>query len=213
MKQLPGPLGVFTCTDSFASRIADAARLNGLHMPEQVAIVGADNDELICEYKRPTLSSVPVPARQIGYQAAALLERLMAGGEPPDEPILVPPRPVIARQSTGILAIPDMHVSAAMRFIAEHALKPITAEDVVDAVPLSRRALEQRFAKLIGSTPMQEIRRRRIARARELLAATDLSVDQIATLSGFTDHRHLSRTFARDVGVAPTAYRLAEKGS
>jgi len=211
MRAQPLPAGVFTVTDAYASRVADAARINGLHVPEDVAIIGADNDELICEYKRPSLSTVPIPGREIGYQAAALLARLLAGEPPPDQPVVVPPHPVIARESTGVLAIADAEVAAAMRFIADHATEPITAADVLAAVPLSRRALEQRFADVIGSTPTQEIRRRRIDHAKKLLLATDLPVDQVARLSGFTDHRHLSRTFARDTGIAPTAFRAGRR--
>ena len=207
LASLPRPMGVFACTDAFASRVVDAARFNELRVPEDIAVIGADNDELICETKQPPLSSVYLPARRIGYIAAELLDRLLQGEPPPDQPVLLEPGPVVARQSTGAQAIPDPIVATAMRFIAEHAIEPITADDVIAAVPLSRRALEQRFADVIGSTPTVEIRHRRIEHAKRLLTMTDLSIDSIAALSGFTDHRHLSRTFARHVGRSPSAHR------
>ena len=117
-------------------------------MPEDVAVVGVDNDDLLCELARPSLSSVVVPAERVGYEAAALLDRLLSGARRPRHPILIPPADVVTRQSSDVVAIDDADVAAAMRFLRDHAHMPLRVADVLKHVPVSRRALERRFQAL-----------------------------------------------------------------
>src|SRR5207249_2912841 len=131
-------------------------------------------DDLLCELARPPLTSVIAPAEHVGYEAAALLDRLLAGQKPPERPLLFPPLGVVARQSSDLLAIEDAAVAAAVRFIRAHGHQPIQVRDVLEAVPVSRRSLELRFQKVVQRTLWEEIRRVHLERAKNLLGNTAL---------------------------------------
>ena len=208
---LPQPVGVFTCNDLWGVQICELCRQAGLHVPEDVAILGVDNDDLLCDLARPSLSSVMVPAAAVGHGAAALLDRLLHRGETSKHPLLLPPTGVATRQSSDILAIQDPDVAAAVRVIRDRAHEPLRTRDVLDVVPVSRRSLERRFRKALGRGIGQEIRRCHVERARTLLATTDLSMPEIAHLCGFGEAKHLSVVFRRETGSPPTAYRRAAR--
>jgi LacI family transcriptional regulator len=159
------------------------------------------------------LSSVIVPAERIGYEAAALLERMLSGERPPAEPILLPPPGVVTRRSTEVLAIDDPHVTAAVRFIREHAHLSVQVADVFDQVPVGRRWLERAFRKVLGRGIWAEIRRVHLERAKRLLTETDLSIEALAVQSGFSDFRHLAVVFRKELGLSPTAYRRQVRGA
>lgn len=204
---LPRPVGVLACYDLRAREVLDACQAAGLRVPDDVAVLGVDNDELLCDLADPPLSSVAPNADRTGAEAAALLDRLMAG-EPLDPAgRLIPPTGVVARQSTDILAVDDPDVAAAVRFIRESACQGIGVADVLRAVPVSRRVLETRFAQVLGSTPHEEIVRVQIARAKELLSQTDLPLAAIADRVGFANPEYLSVAFKRAAGLTPGAYR------
>lgn len=207
LQALPKPVGVFACHDVFALQVVEACRLTGLRVPDEVAIIGVDNDDLLCELARPSLSSVVVPAERIGYEAAALLERLLRRARPPRKPRLIPPGGVVTRQSSDLIAGGDASVTAAVRFIRDHAHSPISVDDVLRAVPASRRSLERRFRALLERGLGEEIRRAHLERAKDLLASTVLTVAEVAEQSGFASVHYLSRLFRREAGLTPTAYR------
>jgi len=176
-------------------------------VPDEVAVVAVDNDELLCELAHPPLSSVIPNTRRTGYEAAALLDRLMSGGKSRGETHLIPPLGVATRLSTDVLAIEDPHVSRAVRFIREHACDGINVQDVLRAVPQSRRLLEGRFRKLLGRTPHEEILRVQVQRVKQLLTETDLTLDAIAERTGFSHTEYLSVVFRREVGTPPGRFR------
>jgi LacI family transcriptional regulator len=204
---LPTPTGVLACNDLRGQHVLDACQRVSLSVPEQVAVIGVDDDELVCELCVPPLSSVVPSAERIGYEAAALLDRLMAGERPPASDMLVPPLGVTIRQSTDVLAIDDPHVAAAVRYIREHACEGATVRDVLKHVPLARTILERRFRKYLGRSPQAEIRAVQLKRVQQLLAETDLRLERIAELAGYEHPEYLSVVFKRETGQTPGQYR------
>ena len=209
--RLPKPVGVMACYDLRGQQVLDACRRRGIAVPDEVAVIGVDNDELLCNLSDPPLSSIIPNTHRTGYEAAALLDRLMAGKKVRSLTNLIPPLGVATRQSTDVLAIEDRHVVQAVRFIRERACDGIHVRDVLKAVPQSRRLLEARFKKLIGRTPHEEILRVRLNRARELLSSTDLSLAAIAERTGFVHSEYLSVVFKRETGAPPSQYRALNR--
>jgi LacI family transcriptional regulator len=171
-----------------------------------MAVLGVDNDELFNALVTPSLSSIELPTEQIGFEAAAQLDRLM-NGEKLAPLTLLPPVRVVPRASTDVLSIEDDDIVLAVRFIREHAAEPLQVDDVLDHVPLSRRSLERRFRQLVRHSITDEIRRAHISRAKELLANTDLAMSQVAAGSGFTTATRLGIVFHKEVGESPSEFR------
>lgn len=211
LRELPKPIGIMACYDIKAQQLLDACRLLGIAVPEEIAVVGVDNDELLCNLSFPPLSSVQPDTLRTGYEAAACLDRMMSGEVVPPDLVLLDPVGVVTRQSTDVLAIEDRNVASAVRYIREHAYDGINVSDVLRHVPLSRRALEKRFQDLIGRTPHEEIVRLRIERVKQLLTETDLSLELIAERSGFSYVEYLSVAFKRAAGLSPRAYRQSHR--
>ena len=209
---LPKPVGMMACYDIRAQQVLDVCRSLGVAVPEGAAVVGVDDDALLCELAAPPLSSVASDTRRIGYGAASLLNRLMGGGEVGSDTLHVPPLGVTTRQSTDVLAIDDPEVAAAVRFIRERATAGIDVNDVLRAVPLSRRVLEQRFRAILGRTPHREIVRVRLRRAERLLRETDLSIAEVAARSGYRTAEYLSASFKKHAGVSPRDFRGGSTG-
>ncbi len=208
LQSLPKPVGIMTCNDDRSQHVLDACHAARIHVPSEVAIVGVDNDEFICRLANPALSSICLNAEKVGYRAAQLLDRVMAG-EPCRETIIEGlPTHVVARNSTNILLVEDHAVSEAIRYIREHCSQPLQVDDVAEAVALSRRTLQQRFAKAIGRSVHSQILRERVNRITELLVETDLTVAQIAEELNFSSAKQLDRVFTRFQGTTPTTYRL-----
>jgi LacI family transcriptional regulator len=207
LRSLPKPVGLMACTDDRSGQVVEACKLVGLHVPEEVAIVGVDNDRLVCNLSNPPLSSVALAAERSGYEAAELLDKLMAGTRMAKQKIIIQPTHVVSRQSTDILAIEDSEVAAAVGFIREHANETIQVQDVVDAVALSRRGLERRIRKVLGRSVLAEIRRVRVEQVARMLAETNLPVSQIALALGFDGVDHIARYFRREKGMSPLKYR------
>ncbi|HEY1065555.1 MAG TPA: DNA-binding transcriptional regulator [Pirellulales bacterium] len=207
LARLPKPVGVMACNDMRGQHVLDACRRQGLAVPEEVAVVGVDDDELLCEICDPPLSSVALNAERIGWEAAARLDRLM-NGETLDSPeMIVEPRGVVARQSSDILALDDPQIAAAVRFIREHACQGVTVTDVLRHVPLSRSVLERRFRQKLGRSPRAEIRNVQLKRVKQLLSETDLSLERIADVAGFEHAEYLSVVFKRETGETPGGFR------
>jgi LacI family transcriptional regulator len=209
---LPRPVGVFACNDLRGQHVLDACQRIGLAVPEEVAVIGVDDDVLLCELCDPPLSSVVPNPERIGYESAALLDRLMAGEKPQRDEWLIEPLGVTTRQSTDVLAIDDPHVAAAVRFIREHACTGATVADILAQVPLSRTILERRFRKYLGRSPQAEIRSVQLKRVKQLLAETDLRLERIAELAGYEHPEYLSVVFKRETGQTPGEYRRQAQG-
>lgn len=207
VQTLPRPVGIFCCYDILAHQVLDSCRDVGRNVPEEAAVVGVDNDEVLCNLCTPSLTSIIPDPRRAGFEAAKLLAALMAGSPATSDSILVPPLGIAARQSSAALAVDDPDVAAAWRFIREHAAEGIQVADVVRAVGLTRRVLDQRFQSATGRTPHAEITRLRVERMRQLLTETDLSFAEIAVRTGFEHVEYASVFFRRETGVAPGEYR------
>lgn len=204
---LPKPVGVMACYDFKGQQLLDVCRELDIAVPEQVAVIGVDNDARLCRLCTPPLSSVIPDTNRTGYEAAQILDRMMRGEQVGTEGVLIPPLGVAERQSTDVYAIDDQDIVAALRFIREHACDGITVADVLRIVPLSRRMLEHRFQKLVRRTPHAEIIRIRMERTCRLLRETELSLAEIAKRAGFADANYLSVAFKKHTGVSPRAYR------
>jgi LacI family transcriptional regulator len=180
-------------------------------VPDEVAVVGVDNEELLCRLASPPLTSIALNSKRMGYLAATLLDRMMAGEDVPPDIHLVEPVGIVCRQSTDILAIKDPLVARAVRFIREHACEGINVNDVLREVPMSRRVLESRFKKLLERSPHEEIVKTRIRRVKELLRETELPLYIIAGKTGFEHIEYLSVAFKREEGVWPSAFRAQSR--
>jgi len=207
LKGLPKPIGIFAWYAVRGRQLTEACRYANINVPEEVAIIAGGYDRLMCGLSDPPLTTVDDAEYQVGYEAAALLDRMMAGESPPQSPILLRATGVTARQSTDVVAINDELVSDAIRFIREHAHEPIGVQDVLTQVPLSRRMLEMRFRDVLDRSPSAEIRRVRLERAKHLLLETDLPVPRVAFASGFAESGTLARAFRKAFGESPSSYR------
>jgi LacI family transcriptional regulator len=207
LRGLPRPLAVMACNDLRAQHVLDAARSLGLAVPEELAVIGVDDDYPFCDLCDPPLSSVVPNAQRIGYQAAETLDGLMSGEAPAAQEILVEPLGITTRQSTDTLAIDDPAIAAAVRLIRERACDGLHVSELVKRVAISRPVLERRFRKYLTRSPQAEIRRVQIARVKRLLVDTDLPLKSIASMAGFVHPEYLSVVFKRDTGATPGAYR------
>lgn len=207
LKSLPKPVGLMTCNDDRGQQVTEACSIASIRVPEEVAIVGVDNDEVICGLSNPPLSSIALNSERIGYEAAELLSRLMAGEKMVGQRIVDRPTHVVTRRSTDILAIEDPEVATAMQFIRLSAGRIIQVDDVVEATTLSRRTLEERFRATLGRSILQEITRLRVNHVCQMLMDTKMSVSQIALALGYPSAENIARYFRREKGMSPTDYR------
>jgi LacI family transcriptional regulator len=212
LKSLHRPTALLAGNDLRAREVLDACRLANLHVPEEIAVLGVSDDELICEMAAPPLSSVIHNARRVGYEAAAMLDRLMLGQKVTAD-VVIDPIGVKARQSTDLLAIEDPEVAKAVRFIRENACAGIRVDDVLDQVALSRRALEKRFQQCVGRPPHTEIRRVQLERVKELLVGSEYKLERIAEIAGFSSAQYLAGLFHRTMKMTPGAWRQAGRAA
>lgn len=213
IRNLPKPVGLMVCNDMRGQQVLDACRVAGVGVPDQVGVVGVDNDEVLCDLSDPPLSSVEPDMERIGFEGAALLDQMMAGKNPPLSPIQIGPRGVVARRSTEVLAIEDRHIATVVRFVREHACEGIDVSDLVKIVPLSRSSLERRFARIIGHSPKDEIMRVRLNRAKQLLAETSIPIEFVAEKVGLEHTEYLSRIFKKKVGLTPSRFRSQSRAA
>ena len=207
LRSLPKPVGIMACNDDRGRQVIEACKIAALHVPEEAAIIGVDNDDLVCSLSHPPLSSIVLNFERSGYEAAELLDELMAGKKPENQTIVVKPTHVIARQSTDVLAIQDKDVARAVRFIRQRAKEAIQVDDVVRVAAVSRRGLERRFRIVLNRSVLDEIRRVHIELVTRMLIETNLSVTQIASSLGYTGVAHIGRYFRREKGVSLLEYR------
>lgn len=207
LAELPKPIGIMACNDDRGRQVLDACRTAGVKVPLQAAVVGVDNDELLCELAMPPLSSVALNADAGGYRAAALLDDLMSGRVREPERVTVEPIGVVERRSSQATAQYDPDVAEALLFIHDHAGQSIGVDDVVKHVKMSRRTLEIRFRDVVGRSPYHELQRVRVERARRLLMETDLPIPRVASAAGFSSNAYLSQVFQKWVGKTPSQFR------
>lgn len=204
---LPKPLGLFATSDALAVRVLDACQRANLRVPEEVAVVGNENEETLCSFATPNLTSVAFDGETVGYRAAELLTDLMNGKQAPTEPFLVAPRGLVLRQSSDELMIGDGLVVRALRLIREGALENLTVAELSSRLSVSRSTLERRMKKAIGRSPKAEILRLRFRRVEELLRSSNLTIEVIAERCGFQHAHYLQTAFRERYGQTPTQYR------
>lgn len=207
VNKLSKPVAILSSNDVPARELADICQQIGLDVPDQVALLGVDNDELECNLATPPLSSIVLPSQRIGYEAAEQLDRLMSGKPPRQEKIYLPPVRVATRFSTDTLAIEDADLRVALAYIRSHAHLPIDVETVHEHAAVSRRMLERKFREQLGRTVLHEIRRARIELAKQLLVETDLPMPAIAKRAGFSGARRLAVVFREEESITPTEFR------
>jgi LacI family transcriptional regulator len=207
LESLPKPLGVMAANDNRARHVLEACRTYNLRVPQDVAVIGVDNDELLCRLSSPPLTSIEQGAKRVGYEAASLLDRLMRGKKSRQKSFVIDPMGIVVRQSTDVLAIDEPRVAKAMAFIQEHALEGIKVTDVVEAAAVSRSGLETRFSKLLGYTIRTAIRQVQLERARRLISDTNLPLKQVASDTGFRSVQHMTTLFGKAFRCSPAKYR------
>lgn len=209
IKPLPKPIGILCADDTLGFDLAAAAHETAFNVPDEIAIIGVNNDELLCEAASPQLSSVDIDFRRIGYEGAKLLDLMLQGKPltPSMRRTEVRPLGVRQRVSTSHLAIEDKKLAAAVRYIRDHACDPCGVRDVLDHVPVARRWLERQFTDKVGRTPYEEIIRVRIDHAKRMLLQLDISVDEIASRCGYSATSNFNRSFSKATGTTPAAFR------
>ncbi len=211
--QLQPPVGVLAVHDYRARVVVDLCRSLGLRVSHDVAVLGVDNDPTICEFCQPTLSSVSRSAWRNGYEAAALLDMLMAGKTPPSGEVLIPPDGVVARHSTDTVVIDEPHVAAAVHAMRDHLGETFGIEQVAAASAISRRQLELRFRRVLGCTPHEYLSRLRVERAKDLLTRPDrVKLEHVAKACGLASAERLRLVFRRVTGQTPADYRRSRRG-
>lgn len=208
LRTQPKPLGVMAALDARGRQVIEACMESGLRVPDEVAVIGVDNDELLCELCDPPLSSIALNSEKAGYEAAELLDRMMRGEKVPPRCISIEPTHVVARQSTEIAATEDPKIADALRFIRHEANRPLSVPDVAEHIGLSRRSLELRFRRALGHTVLTEIRRAQLERVRAFLIETDWTMAKIAEQCGFANGNYLGKIFRRECGETPQRFRL-----
>lgn len=209
LEALPKPLAVFAEYDDRAVEVLLACEISNLPVPEQIAVLGVDNDALRCDFAPTPLSSIDDDQDRQGFEAARLLDQIMNGRKTPAAATIVEPRGVIVRRSTDILAIDHPQVAEALRIVWEHYMEPLTAQDVERAVPMSGRRLHDAFLRHVGRSIAAELARRRVERVGQLLGDRKLKLPAIATACGFSSANHLTRVFKRSTGTSPQSFRMA----
>jgi LacI family transcriptional regulator len=213
LESLQKPVGVMACNDIRGRQVIEACAIGGMHVPNDVAVLGVDEDHLLSELSNPPLSSVALNAEQGGYQAAELLHRMMSGSVKRQELILVEPLWVVSRPSTDVIAVEDRDVAATVIYIRDNARRPIGVQDVVKHSAVSRRALEIRFHRSLGHSIREEIQRVRLEWTKQLLVETSMPVWKIAECTGFSSVSYLSKVFHGAVGITLARYRRDHRRS
>jgi LacI family transcriptional regulator len=207
LRALPKPVGLMVCNDDRAQQVIEANKAAGTRIPDEIAVLGVDNDDMICDLTHPPLSSIALNFEEAGYEAAAQLDRQMKGRKASLPEILLRPTHIHTRRSTDVLAVESPAVAEALRFIRAHAGDVLSVEDVVVAASTSRRLLERHFRQVVGAGIYQEIQRVHIERACRMLIETNWSVAEVARRCGFSSPVHFSVAFRRQRHRTPEQHR------
>jgi LacI family transcriptional regulator len=211
LKDLPKPVGIFSCNDDRGQHVLEVCKLIDLKVPEEVAVIGVDNDPMICEIEDPPLTSIALNVEPAGYAAALLLDQLINHKRFGRKKIMVTPSHIVQRQSSDILAVDDNEVALAIQYIKNNVKNKICIKDLVETTNISRRTLEKRFKKTIHRSIYNEIQQIRIELISKLLIETDLPISQITALFDFTDVEHISRFFKKKKGIGLREFRKLHK--
>ncbi|HEV2970824.1 MAG TPA: DNA-binding transcriptional regulator [Pirellulales bacterium] len=211
LRGLPKPVGLMACNDVRAYQVSNACREIGLAVPDEVAIIGVDNDPTLCELATPPLTSIDPNPAKVGYEAAALLHRMIENKSPAPKEVLIEPTGIVARRSSDVLAIPDRDVVDAVRFVRDRACQGLTVEELVEHTAVSRSTLDRWFTKCLGHSASDEITHVRIERAKELLATTNLVVEEVSRLAGFSHPETMYRLFKENCNQTPSEFRKARQ--
>jgi LacI family transcriptional regulator len=209
LSRLPRPIGMMACNDARARHVIQACRAAGLRVPDDIAIVGVDNDDIMCELTQPPLTSIEQGAMRVGFEAAALLDDMMAGNEPRQFRTAVTPEGLVARQSTDVMAVADEEVAEAIRYIRQHACDPVQVRDVLEMARMSRSTLEARFRDTIGRSIHAEIRRVQIDTARRLLITTSMPIKEVVQRVGVSSVQYFTAMIRHSTGQTPGEIRKA----
>jgi LacI family transcriptional regulator len=207
LTSLRRPVGIMACNDDRAEHVAEGCKQAGLNVPEDVAIIGVDNDEFVCEFADPPLSSVALNSEKAGFEAAELLDEIMNGQTVAEKTILVKPTHIVVRQSTDILAIADEDVAKALAYIRKNSRNILQVEDIAGQVGISVRILQSRFQAVLGRTIRDELKKVRINEITALLRDTNMTVSQIAYQLGYSSDHNLARFFRAETKMSPVEYR------
>ncbi len=207
LRSLPRPAAVFACTDDRNRQLVEGCKEAGLRIPEEIALLGVDNDELVCELTSPPLSSIILNAAGAGFNAAALLDRMMRGHSTAPALIPIPSAGVAVRRSTDLFAVSDPQLRQALRLIQQRCCARLRVEEIAKAVNLSRRVLEQRFQHHLHRPVYEEVLRLRMEEACRLLRETELPIARIANAVGYEEQKHFTRAFQRRYGITPAGWR------
>ena len=211
LMSLPKPVGIMSDLDERSAQVMEACKTADLSVPSDVAIIGVDNDDLICELSYCPLSSIALNAESVGFEAAKMLSEIIKGKKPSKNKIVIEPLYVVTRCSTDTVAIKDDIISRAMQFIKDNSKRVIQVDDIVDAVGVSRRVLYERFKKVVGRTPYDEIRVVRNKEIAKMLVETDLSISEIAMALGYNNVAHIARMFKQQMGMSTLSFRRKYK--
>jgi LacI family transcriptional regulator len=207
LRKQPRPMGLMLAIDSLATLVYDACSTLNLNIPDDMAIIGADNDPMMAGLIDPSLSSVDIYNERVGYEAARMMARMLRGETPPESPVLIQPRGIASRQSTDTFTQKDEYVASALRYIWRMSHQSISVQDVIKHVACSRRTLENRFREQRGRTPLEEIQRARIERVKRRLVETDRSIAEIAQDCGFAYIAQLNAAFRKHTSMTPGMFR------
>ncbi|MCH8511042.1 MAG: helix-turn-helix domain-containing protein [Kiritimatiellae bacterium] len=207
LEDLPKPLAITAATDHMARSLLDRCLNVGWSVPNQVAVLGCGNNELICDGGLVSLSSVPLHGVTVGAAASKVLIDMIDGAPPPTEPILIDPGEVMERESTDLISQAEPTIADAIRFIRTHACTGIQIEDVLQVTNLSRATLDRQVKKVLGHSPHSEIKKLQIERARHLLANTHAPLAEISMQCGYKEPNYFMRVFREEVGLTPTEFR------
>jgi LacI family transcriptional regulator len=210
LRSLRLPVGILACNDARARHVLEACRALGLRVPEDVAVIGVDNDELMCELATPPLSSIEQGTRRLGYDAAALLDSLIDGEQPTERRIIIPPAQLIARHSTDVMSLGDPVLSRALRYLHSHACQGAQIEDIAAEAGCSRSSLEKRLRARLDRSVHAEIMRVKLRRVQELLIRSDLPLKAIADRAGFGSMQYMATVFRKATGLTPGQFRQRE---
>ncbi len=212
LEQLPKPVGIFAANDQLAVRLLEACQRAGVAVPEEVAVVGAENEETLCAFATPPLSSVRFDGQAVGYAAAELLDQMMQG-KPTCQKMLLPPKGIVVRASSDGSVINDRLVAHAVSLIREEATAGLNVEELCRRLNASRSTLDRRMKSVLQRSPKDEINRVRFGEVERLLRETDLTIDTIAMQTGFAHGQYLQATFKEVYAQTPGAFRRGARRS